>query len=367
MKYYLLAGESSADQHAAYLIKAIQSEDENAQFRFWGGDQMEKASGNKAVKHIDQLAFMGFWEVLVNLRTILRNFRLAKGDIVAYQPDALILLDYPGFNLRIAEWASKKKFKVIYYIAPQVWAWKENRVKKIKRFCDKLLTILPFEEQYFQEKGVKQATFIGHPLMDHFSQFKPNSQGFEERENWFGIFPGSRLQEVQHILPPLTSLFETYPNVDFGLSQAPQLSHREDIYQPHIGSFNNVHLFSDRQHDLLAHCHSALVKSGTSTLEAAILDIPQAVIYKGNPISYMIGRQVVKVPYISLVNLILGYQLVDEHIQGEVNPSNMISAYEKLQDSNERERIREGYRELREKLGGAGASKRAAEEIVEIL
>ena len=367
MKFYLIAGESSGDQHAAYLIDALKKSDPNAQFRFWGGNRMCEKAGTDPVKHIDDLAFMGFWEVVVNIRTILANFSLAKRDIEDFKPDCLILVDYPGFNLRMAEWAHKKGIKVAYYIAPQVWAWKENRVKSIRKYCDILLTILPFEEAYFHNKGVEQAKFVGHPLLDHFEHFTPDSTGFENLPPLFGIFPGSRKQEVKHILPPFATVFDHFRELDFGLSVSPQLDNSSELYDKYLKGNDNVHLFKGRQHDLLAHCYAALVKSGTSTLEAALLDVPQAVIYKGNPLSFQIAKRVVKVPYISLVNLILDEKLVDEHIQSEVNPGAVRAAIEKLQDPAEQNRQKEGYRQLRIKLGGPGASERAAAEILRLV
>lgn len=328
---------------------------------------MAAASGFPPGKHIDELAFMGFWEVFVNLRTILKNFKQVKADILNFKPDCLILVDYPGFNLRMAEWAHKKGIKVAYFIAPQVWAWKENRVKKIQKFCDLLLTILPFEETYFHEKGVSQARFVGHPLLDHFLEFRANPQGFESLPELFGIFPGSRLQEVKHILPPVSPIFRKNQNTSFGLSATPKLMEEPGLYSRYTKGAQNVTLFKGRQHDLMAHCYAAFVKSGTSTLEAALLGLPQAVIYKGNPISYQIARRVVKVPYISLVNLILDEKLVDEHIQSEVNPKVLEKAFEKLQDEGERQRLKAGYNRLREKLGGPGASDRAAGEIFKLI
>ncbi|TVR90492.1 MAG: lipid-A-disaccharide synthase [Saprospirales bacterium] len=366
MKYYLIAGESSGDQHAAYLMKSLKKLDSSAEFRYWGGDRMKEVGDTDPVRHIDDLAFMGFWEVAVNIRTILKNLKLAKRDIAKFSPDYLILVDYPGFNLRIAEWAHKKKMKVVYYIAPQVWAWKENRVKKIRRHCDLLLTILPFEEDYFKDKGVVQAKFIGHPLMDHFDTFKANADGFDPSEKLFGIFPGSRRQEVNYILPPVSAVFQKYPDTQFGLSVSDQLRNSPELYHQHLNNAANVKRFTGRQHDLLAHSEAALVKSGTSTLEAALLNVAQTVIYKGNPVSFFIAKRVVKVPYISLVNLILGYKLVEELIQSDVNEKNLDKAVELLKTPEEQERQKAGYKELREKLGGPGASDRAARAIVQL-
>lgn len=364
MKYYILTGEASGDQHASHLMRALQQLDDQSHFRFWGGDLMSEVAGNPPVKHIEELAFMGFWEVAVNIRAILRNFKLAKSDILAYSPDVLILVDYPGFNLRMAEWAKKRGIKVAYYIAPQVWAWKENRVKKIKKFTDKLLTILPFEEDYFKEKGVEQAVFVGHPLLDHFKKYSPNKEGFDPGKKYFGIVPGSRKQEVGLILPPLATLFPNFRETQFGISQAAQLAKEDDIYAPYVRNHLNVSVYTGRQHDLLSHCYAALVKSGTSTLEAALLNVPQAVIYKANPISFFIAEKLVNVKYISLVNLILDEPLIEEHIQSEVNPFSVEEAYLKLQDEGERSRIFEGYDRLRQKLGGSGCSQKAATEIL---
>ncbi|TVQ49610.1 MAG: lipid-A-disaccharide synthase [Saprospirales bacterium] len=366
MKYYLLVGEASGDQHASYLIKSILKKDDQAEFRFWGGPLMEKASGEKPIKYIKELAFMGFWEVLVNLRTILRNFKSAKEDILNYKPDVLILVDYPGFNLRMAEWAHKKGIKTAYYIAPSAWAWKENRVKKLAAFTDVLLAILPFEEKFFRDRGVDQTIFTGHPLMDHFDSFEVNDQGFERGEKIFGIFPGSRKQEVHYMLPRIAPLFDQYPETTFGISKAKQLQNENQLYDKYIKGSKNVRILTDRQYDLFAHCNAALVKSGTSTLEAALLNVPQTVIYKANPISYSIAKRLVKVKYISLVNLILDEKLIEECIQGDVNAQRMARQFEQLHDPTDQQRIKNGYQRLREKLGGAGASDRAAEEVVKV-
>ena len=366
MKYYLLVGEASGDQHASYLINSILKKDDQAEFRFWGGPLMEKSSDEKAIKHIKELAFMGFWEVLVNLRTILRNFRLAKEDILNYKPDVLVLVDYPGFNLRMAEWAYKKGIKTAYYIAPSAWAWKENRVKKLAAYTDVLLAILPFEEKFFRERGVDQTIFTGNPLMDHFESFEVNSEGFEERQKVFGVFPGSRKQEVHYMLPRITPLFDQFPETTFGISRARQLKNEDRLYDSYIKDSKNVRIYTDRQYDLFAHCNAALVKSGTSTLEAALLDVPQTVIYKANPISYSIAKRVVKVKYISLVNLILDEKLIEECIQHDVNPQRLAKQFEQLHDPSEQQRIKSGYQRLREKLGGPGASDRAADEVVKV-
>ena len=366
MKYFLLVGEASGDQHASYLMKSILKKDDQAEFRFWGGPLMENISGDKAKKHINELAFMGFWEVLVNLKSILRNFKKAKQDILEHKPDVLILVDYPGFNLRMAEWAHKKGIKTAYYIAPSAWAWKENRVKKLGKYTDVLLTILPFEEKFFRDRGVEQTIFTGNPLMDHFSSFKVNSEGFQADNQVFGIFPGSRKQEVQHMLPEIQPLFDQYPDTKFGISRALQLKDDNQLYDDFILKYKNVNIYTNRQYDLFSHCNAALVKSGTSTLEAALLNVPQSVIYKANPISYSIAKRVVKVKYISLVNLILDEKLVEECIQHDVNPQRLAQQFEQLQDSGEQERIKNGYQRLRNILGGPGASDRAADEIVKV-
>ncbi len=366
MRYYILTGEASGDQHASHLIRALSKKDDRAEFRFWGGDLMSAAVGEKPVKHIRELAFMGFWEVAVNLKTILKNFKLAKKDILEYRPDVLILVDYPGFNLRMAEWAKKRGLKTVFYIAPQVWAWKENRVKKIKKYTDKLLTILPFEEPYFKDKGVEQAVFVGNPLLDHFDRFQPNNDGFDQGTKYFGIFPGSRKQEVKQILPPISSVFDKFPNTEFGLSKSSQLAEEDALYAPYVENKKNVHIYTGRQYDLLSHCYAGLVKSGTSTLEAALLGVPQAVVYKTSPLSYHIARQVVKVKYISLVNLILDEPLIEEYIQSDLNPKRVADSFKKLHDEGVRSKILDGYERLRNKLGRSGCSERAAAEILSL-
>ena len=370
LKLYFIAGEASGDLHGSNLIKALLQQQPGAQCRAWGGDLMESA-GATLVKHYRDLAFMGFAEVLKNLRTILGNLAFCKRDILAYQPDALVLIDYPGFNLRIAKWAKQQGIRVVYYIAPPVWAWHQSRVHAIRRDVDQMLVILPFEQDFFKKNGVK-TEFVGHPLLDAL-QLEAQSPKLEVQSvgsdlpssNLIALLPGSRRQEVQRILPVMLSVVPYFPNHRFVIAGATSLP--TAYYQPFLSNFPDVQLVQGRTYELLKQSQAALVKSGTSTLEAALFEVPQVVCYAGNPFSYAIARRVVQVKYISLVNLILDRPLVKELIQDQLNPINIRTALSEILQPEQAKSLRTGYTELRKKLGDGGASKRAAEAILKHL
>lgn len=369
MKYYLIAGEASGDLHGANLMRALAEIDPQAQFRFWGGDRME-AVGGKLIKHYRDLAFMGFWEVVTNLRTILRNIDLCKGDITAYQPDALIFIDYPGFNMRIAKWAKRQGIPTHYYISPQIWAWKENRIKAIRRDVDAMYVILPFEKDFYEGKHQYPVHFVGHPLLDAIAARREVSMEVFKRENGLderpiiALLPGSRKQEIAKMLSVMLSVVGSYHPYQFVIAGAPSLGY--DFYRQFIRE-ENVHFVSGKTYDLLSHAHAALVTSGTATLETALFRVPEVVCYRGNWISYQIAKRVISLKYISLVNLIMDAPVVTELIQGELNTRNLKVELDKLLDPAYRDKLQRDYQALRERLGNQGASRRTAQAIYDSL
>lgn len=365
MKYYIVAGEASGDLHAANLLKQLKQLDVSAQFRGWGGDLME-AQGCELVKHYRDLAFMGFIEVLMNIRTIKRNLKLCKQDVLEYKPDALILVDYPGFNLRIAEFAREHGIKVHYYISPQVWAWKQSRVKKIKRDVDRLYCVLPFEKDFYKKHNY-DVSYVGHPLLDAIGN-RREEQNVEELRSELGLdqrpvislLPGSRKQEITTMLPIMLSVIEFFPNHQFVIAGAP--SQTKEFYQNLAG--DSVKFVSNRTYDLLMVSEAALVTSGTATLETALFNVPEVVCYKGSWVSYQIAKRLVKIEYISLVNLILDKPAVKELIQGELNTTQLTEELQGIIEGGEkRTAMLKDYSELQEKLGGGGASANVAQEI----
>ena len=365
MKYYLIAGEASGDLHGANLMRALAEIDPQAQFRFWGGDRME-AVGGKLIKHYRDLAFMGFWEVVTNLRTILRNIDLCKDDITTYQPDALIFIDYPGFNMRIAKWAKQQGIPTHYYISPQIWAWKENRIKAIRRDVDAMYVILPFEKDFYEGKHQYPVHFVGHPLLDAIAAHREVSMEVFKRENGLderpiiALLPGSRKQEIAKMLSVMLSVVGSYHPYQFVIAGAPSLGY--DFYRQFIRE-ENVHFVSGKTYDLLSHAHAALVTSGTATLETALFRVPEVVCYRGNWISYQIAKRVISLKYISLVNLIMDAPVVTELIQGDLNTRNLKVELDKLLDPAYRDKLQRDYQALRERLGNEGASRRTAQAI----
>ncbi len=363
MRYYIIAGEASGDLHGSNLIKALHMHDAHADIRCWGGDKME-AAGAVLVKHYRDLAFMGFVEVIKHLGTILNNIKFCKQDILDYKPDVLILIDYPGFNLRIAEWAKKQGIKVCYYISPQVWAWKEGRVEQIKKSVDKMLVILPFEKEFYK-KHHYDVTYVGHPLTEVVDEelkktFTPISDS-----KMIALLPGSRSQEIRKKLPVMLSVIQHFPEYKFVIAQAPGQS--SDLYKEMIGS-QNVTLVQEQTYNLLQQASAALVTSGTATLETALFGVPQVVCYKGNPVSYWLAKKLIKVKYISLVNLILDKPAVTELIQNDLNETRLKKELDNLLNNIERkEALQSDYTRLWEILGGGKASEKAAIEIIDML
>jgi lipid-A-disaccharide synthase len=367
MRYYVIAGEASGDLHGSNLLRALKNEDAHAEFRVWGGDLMVQA-GADLVKHYRDLAFMGFTEVLMNLPTILRNIRFCKHDILQYIPDVLILIDYPGFNLRIAEFAHKNNIRVFYYISPQIWAWKQSRVHKIKKVVNRMYVILPFEKEFYARFQV-DVSFVGHPLLDAVEQFKLDST-FRKRHNLkelpvIALLPGSREQEISRMLPEMLKSIATYTNHIPVIAAAPSISIEK--YQTWAKGFS-VQIIAGETYQLLAHAQAALVTSGTATLETALFMVPEVVLYKGGKISYWLARRLIKVRFISLVNLILDRMVVKELIQSEMNESKIREYLDAiLYDGNNRTSMLKDYEELRKQLGGIGASERTAKDMVERL
>jgi lipid-A-disaccharide synthase len=365
MRYYIIAGEASGDLHGSNLIKSLKQQDPDAHVRIWGGELME-AQGATLVKHYKELAFMGFVEVIRNLPTIFRNLRMCKEDIEAFQPDALILIDYPGFNLRIAKWASEKGLKVIYYISPQVWAWKESRVKAIREQVDKMLVILPFEKDFYK-KWNYEVEYVGHPLIEVIAEAKSIKQPPLADKPIIALLPGSRRQEVSLKLPVMLEVSKYFPDYQFIVAKAPSLE--DDFFEPMLAPYPNVSAIKGNTYGLLNQASAALVTSGTATLETALFGVPEVVCYKGSQISYEIARRLIKVKYISLVNLIMDKPVVKELIQQEMNPQNIREELEKLlHDASYREHIKADYAQLWQILQkGGDASANAAASIYRYL
>lgn len=363
MRYYLIAGEASGDLHAANLIQALHHLDHSATFRGWGGDRMETA-GAELVKHYRDLAYMGFFQVITHLPAIKRNFDLCEKDLLSFHPDVLILIDYPGFNLRMAKFAAKHGIRVFYYISPQLWAWRSSRVKILKKYVEHTFVILPFEKEFYQHFQYP-VDFVGHPLLDVINDdvVTPERTQFIRTNNLpdrplIALLPGSRKMEIQKMLQLMLRIMPRFPGYQFVIAGAPSIP--PEFYQGIVRDIAVPILFN-QTYPLLNHSEAALVTSGTATLETALLNVPQVVCYKGDAFSYLIARKIVHVRYISLVNLILDEPLVKELIQSDLTTDHLISELKLiLDDPSERKKIIFGYSVLREKLGGQGASMRTA-------
>jgi lipid-A-disaccharide synthase len=365
MKLYIIAGEASGDLHGSNLIKALKEIHPGVECRVWGGEMMQDAGG-ELVKHYRELAFMGFVEVLAHLRTIMGNIRFCKKDIAAFQPDAVILIDYPGFNLRIARWlrasvnAGKMKTKIVYYISPQIWAWHKSRVHAIKRDIDKMLVILPFETAFYQQYQVA-STFVGHPLLDVIPATIRTDAAATKK---IALLPGSRRQEVKKILPVMLSVTDAFPDYTFTIAASTALP--KDYYASFARDYPNVKIVSGDTYQVLRDADAALVKSGTSTLEAALWGTPQVVCYAGNPISFAIAKRIVNIKYISLVNLIADAPVVRELIQDELNRAHLIEALQEILTPEKRKTLQLEYARIRSVLGESGASDNAAKAILDL-
>jgi lipid-A-disaccharide synthase len=365
MKYYIIAGEASGDLHGSNLIKELQKLDAAANIRCWGGDKME-STGATLVKHYKELAFMGFAEVIKNLPAILKNFKFCKKDISGFKPDVVILIDYPGFNLRMAKWTKENNYKTVFYISPQIWAWKENRINAIKKYVDKMIVILPFEKQFYK-KWDYEVNYVGHPLVNVIDDFKKNHAQIQPSSKTVALLPGSRKQEIKTKLPLMLEATKNFPEHTFIIAKAPSVD--DHFYEIFIDQFPNVNVETNNTYAVLMKSTAALVTSGTATLETALFGVPEIVCYKAGRISYEIGRRLIKLKYISLVNLIMNKEVVKELIQNDLTPEKITLELKKiLFDSETRERIKHDYLQLKELLSeGGNASLNAARIIYDFI
>jgi len=368
MKYYLIVGEASGDLHASNLMKELKLKDANAEFRFLGGDLMQK-QGGKLVKHYKETAYMGFLDVILHLPAILKNIKLIKEDIENYKSDVVILVDYPGFNLRIAEFTHTKGLKTYYYISPKIWAWKQSRVHKIKKFIDKLFIIFPFEKDFYKQFNY-EVEYVGNPILDAIDFEKPNFKAFKEKYNLedkkiIALLPGSRKSEIKHNFPTMLEVANNFPEYQFIVAAAPSID--KEIFEKYSNQ-NKINLIYDDTYNLLRHSEAAIVTSGTATLETAILNIPELVCYKGDAFSYQIAKRLIKINYVSLVNLVMNKEVIKEFLQYDMTAKNIIKEL-KLIFTNDvyRNTMLNNFDEMRKKLGGKGASKRTAEIIIKSL
>ena len=367
-KYYIISGEPSGDLHASNMMKELLLLDPSIDFRFWGGDLMAAVAKQKPTKHIKDLAFMGFVEVAKNIRTIFKNIAFCKQDILAYKPDVLILVDYPGFNLRIADWAKTNNIRVLYYISPTIWAWKENRVEIVKRACEKMFVILPFEVAVYKKHGY-QADYVGHPLLDAIEQEKnklPSKEEFitsNQLDNRpiIAVLPGSRKQEINLMFSIMLDVVDDFQDYQFVIAGTTNLP--KEAYQPAIDK--NIKVVFNQTYALMHNAHTGIIKSGTSTLESALFRLPQVVCYKGGAVSYAIARMVVgnRVKYISLPNLILDKPVVKELIQNDLTTTHLKEELQHILSGKARETMLAEYDGLITLLGNSGASKKVATEI----
>jgi lipid-A-disaccharide synthase len=362
MKYYLIAGEASGDLHGSNLMKQIKASDSKAEFRFWGGDLMQEQDKNLLV-HYRETAFMGLSDVLLNINTIRKFLKKCKEDILHFNPDALIFIDYPGFNLRIAKFAKQNKFKTHYYISPKVWAWNTGRALKIKRDIDFLYTILPFETAFYAKFNMK-VDYVGNPLCDSISNYDFNTNFKADQQisrPYIALLPGSRMSELKHVLPTMLKTIKNFPEFDFILAGANHIPN--NIYESYCAGYP-VKIVKGLTYDVLKNANAALVCSGTATLETALLNCPQVVVFRFSKLSYFIGKLLIKVKYISLVNLILNKPVLEELIQDEFNESKIVSALSKILNGPKRLEMIQSYAALKIKVGNSGASERTAKLIV---
>ena len=368
MKYYIIAGEASGDLHGSNLVKEIFRIDKNAIIRAWGGEKMMDA-GATVIKNYKDLSFMGFYEVLLNLNTILKNIRFCKSDIKKFNPNKIILIDYPGFNLRIAKWAKKNNFFVNFYIAPQIWAWKESRIDIIKKYIDRLYVILPFEKNYFKNKHNYKVKYLGHPIMDSIKNFNntDNKKSFLEKNKIddnrkiIAILPGSRKQEIRKILKIMLNVIGNFSDYQFIIAGVPNI--KKNFYRSIIKDFD-VKMVENQTYDLLSNSSAALVTSGTATLETALFKVPQVVCYKTSLISFFLAKIFVKIKYISLVNLIVDREIIKELVQSRCTKNNIINELTQVLKKRNALTIKKNYDELISLIGSFGTSKRVATDIL---
>jgi lipid-A-disaccharide synthase len=351
LRFFILAGEASGDMHGARLVQALQKLQKDAEFAGWGGERMQSA-GVLISKHYRSLAFMGFAEVIKNLPAIFRNFRTAKTEILTFNPDVLILIDYPGFNLRMAKWAKKQGFKVAYYISPQIWAWKENRAHIVRQYVDRMICILPFEPAFYEKFGVI-APYVGHPLIEEIRANESINANLDKGVKSIALMPGSRTQEISKMLPVMLKIADSFPDYQFKIVKAPsqQLDVYEDILarmkKDEVCTLSNVSVHTEGMGSICAQASAALVTSGTATLETALYGVPQVVCYKGSALSYQIARRLIKVRFISLVNLILDSGFLTELIQDDLEPEKLKAALTQILHPDSSDYFEEGYATLR--------------------
>ena len=379
MKYYIIAGEASGDLHGSNLIHQIKLKDVSANIRCWGGDLMQN-SGALLIKHYRDLAFMGFVEVLKNLPTIFKNLSFCKEDILQFKPDVLVLIDYPGFNLRIAKWAKQQNIKIAYYISPQVWAWKANRVHQMKQDIDTMICILPFEKDYYKNVWNWNVEYVGHPLTEVINAFLVSSSSLNKNEsnnisqlqarnekqetrNLIAVLPGSRKQEIKKKLPIMLSVAKHFTDYEFVVAKAPGIE--DEFYGPFLKLYPNISSVKNDTYNLLSKSSAAIVTSGTATLETALFGVPEVVCYKANNISYQIGKRVIKIKFISLVNLIMDKLVVKELIQDELTTENLKDELEQLLfDEERKQQLQLDYKELWNKLYTDGSPSEKAATII---
>ena len=367
MKYYIIAGEASGDLHGSNLIKEIKKLDTGADVRAWGGDKMQ-ALGIKLVKHHKDLAFMGFAEVIKNLPTIIKNLNFCKQDILNYNPDALILIDYPGFNLRLVKWAKENNLKVVFYISPQVWAWKESRVTLIKKYVDKMIVILPFEKEFYK-KFDYDVEYVGHPLVKVVEEFKEENIQYSTHNtqhttlNTIALLPGSRKQEIKRKLPLMLATSKHFPEYNFIVAKAPGIT--DEFYETFLHSYKNVIAVAEQTYSILVNAKAALVTSGTATLETALFEVPEIVCYKAGELSYQIARRLIKLKFISLVNLIMNKEVVKELIQNDLTVENIKHELQDLLTNETRkQQIKNDYSDLKNLLSKGGNASANAAKII---
>lgn len=373
MKYYIIAGEASGDIHGANLMQGIVEGDKEAQFRFWGGDNMAAVGGvENLVSHYKKSAFMGFVEVLKNLRTIFSQMSLCKKDLIEYKPDVLIMIDYPGFNLQMAKFAKTNNIRTFYYISPKVWAWKENRVKAMRKYIDQLFVIFPFEVDYFKKHGM-DVIFEGNPSLDHIENRLSNiesEKSFRLRfdlgeEPLIALLAGSRKTEIANSLPFMAELAERFKDYRFVVAGVSWLD--KDLYNKYLDG-SRVKFIEDKTFELLRYSQAAVVTSGTATLETALVGVPELVCYKADSLSVWIAKNVIKIRFISLVNIIMNREVVRELIHKDMTADNAEKELESiLEGGDKREKIMADYRQLAQMMGGSGASKRVAGRMIELL
>lgn len=376
MRYFLIAGEASGDLHGSNLVRELKLQDPQAQFRFFGGDLMAAQAGVPPVKHYSEMAFMGFVRVLMNLRKIGRNMEQCKTEIIDFKPDVVILIDFAGFNLRIAEFAKSLGLKTVFYISPKIWAWKQNRIKKIKKYIDKMLTILPFETEFYARFDYP-VEYVGNPILDAIEEFRSGDNqtevDFRKANNLtdkpiIGLLAGSRKQEVDFMLPVMIEVSRQFPEYQFVISGAPGLD--RDYYTKVIGADCNIPIVFGQTYNLLKFSRAALVTSGTATLETALFGVPEAVLYRisAPDFLYRIGRKLLKVKWISLANLIVGREIIRELVQMDCNPRTIADELRKILDDRQYDAdFQRNYAELLQRMGSAGASQRAARAVIKFL